>query len=302
MAIKRQRNHLMEDAVEKPGQMRKLLASDSPILSIGVYDCFSAKIAEYAKFPVLSISGNALTASLLGLPDLGLITMTEVVNQAKNIASSVNVPVLADGDTGYGNALNAMRAVQEFEAAGIAGFSLEDQNFPKRSSTIGTPGVIPIPEMVAKLKAACDARKSEDFLIIGRTDARSTEGLDGAIERALRYCEAGVDMIFINSLASEEEMRKVNQVIPKPVKINVVEGYPPSKFKSAELFGFGFKMVGYAGIMQRSAGKGMLGCLERFRKEDHTEGGLKELLMTPARRYEVLGVEKYRQLEKKIFG
>jgi len=288
--------------MEKLVQMRKLIESDSPILSMGVYDCFSAKIAEYAKFPVLSISGNALTASLLGLPDLGLITMMEVVNQAKNIANSVNIPVLADGDTGYGNALNAMRAVKEFEAAGIVGLSLEDQNFPKRSSTIGTPGVIPISEMVTKLKAAIDARKSDDFLIIGRTDARSTEGLDGAIERALRYCEAGVDMIFINSLASEDEMRKVNQVIPKPVKINIIEGHPPSKFKSAELFRFGFKMVGYSGIMQRSAGKGMLDSLERFHKEDHTEGGLKALLMTPAQRYEVLDVEKYRKLEDKILA
>ncbi len=288
--------------MHQSARLRTLLADDRPLLSVGVYDCFSAKIGEHAGFPVLSISGNALTASLLGLPDLGLITMTEVVNQARNIANSVEVPVLADGDTGYGNALNAMRAVRDFEAAGIAGLSLEDQVFPKRSSTIGKPGIIPIPEMVTKLKAACDARRSDDFLIIGRTDSRSVEGLDGAIERAVRYCDAGVDMIFINSLESAEEMRKVTGAVPKPVKINVVEGHPPSRFTSAELFGFGFKLVGYAGILQRCAGKAMLACLETFREEDTTEGSLKAMLMTPAERYAVLGVAKYRELEAKLFG
>lgn len=283
-------------------RMRALLAGRDPILSVGVYDCFSAKIAEHAGFPVLSISGNALTASLLGLPDLGLITMTEVVNQARNIANSVDVPVLADADTGYGNALNAMRAVRDFEAAGVAGIALEDQVYPKRSSTIGKPGVIPIPEMVTKLKAACEARTSDDFIIIGRTDARSIEGLDGALERAVRYCEAGVDMIFINSLESEEEMLKATRAVPKPVKINVVEGHPASKFTSAELFGFGFKLVGYSGMMQRAAGKAMLACLDTFRKEDTTEGSVRALLMTPAERYEVLGVAKYKALEAKLFG
>lgn len=288
--------------MRQSARLRALLASQPTLLAMGVYDCFSAKIAEHAGFPVLSISGNALTASLLGLPDMGLITMTEVVTQARNIANSVEVPVLADGDTGYGNALNAMRAVREFEAAGIAGLSIEDQVFPKRSSTIGKPEVIPIPEMVTKLKAACDARRSEDFIIIGRTDSRSAEGLDGAIERAARYCEAGVDMVFINSLESADEMRKAAKAVPKPVKINVVEGHPPSRYTSAELFGFGFKLVGYAGIMQRAAGKAMLGCLETFRREDTTEGGLKAMLMTPAERYEVLGVAKYRELEAKLFG
>jgi 2-methylisocitrate lyase-like PEP mutase family enzyme len=122
--------------MHQSSRMRELLANGQPLLSVGVYDCFSAKIGEHAGFPVLSISGNALTASLLGLPDLGLITMTEVVNQAHNIANSVEVPVLADGDTGYGNALNAMRAIREFEAAGIAGLSLEDQVFPNAGPMI----------------------------------------------------------------------------------------------------------------------------------------------------------------------
>lgn len=282
--------------------IRALLAAPEPILSVGVYDCFSAKIAQHAGIPVLSISGNALTASLLGLPDLGLITMSEVVSQARNIANAVDVPVLADADTGYGNALNAMRAVRDFEQAGISGIALEDQVYPKRSSTIGKPGVIPISDMVVKLRAACDARRSEDFIIIGRTDALSIEGVDGAIERALRYCEAGVDMIFINSLETEADMRKVTRAVPRPVKINVIEGHPASRYTSAQLFGFGFKLVGYAGMMQRAAGKAMLDCIETFRSEDTTEGTLKRLLMTPAQRYEVLDVAKYKDIEARLLG
>jgi methylisocitrate lyase len=129
---------------------------------------------------------------------------------------------------------------------------------------------------------------------IGRTDARSSEGIDRALERAVRYCEADVDMIFINSLETEEEMRKATRLVPKPVKINVIEGYPPSRFTSAQLLGFGFELVGYAGMMQRAAGRGMLACLQAFRKEDTTEGTLKELLMTPAERYEVLEVAKFK--------
>ena len=281
-------------------RLRALLAGPNPLPSIGIYDCFSARVAAHAGIPVLSISGNALTASVLGFPDLGLITMSEVVAAARNIANSVDVPVLADGDTGYGNSLNAMRTIREFEAAGIAGLSLEDQVFPKRSSTIGKPAIIPVGEMVVKLKAACEARRTSDFIIIGRTAARSVAGVDGTIERAVRYCEAGADMIFVSSLETPEEMRKVCAAVPRPVKINVIEGNPPAKYTMSELFSFGFRLVGYAGILQRAAGKAMQACIETFRREETTEGGLRDLLMTTAERYEVLDVAYYKALEKRL--
>lgn len=283
-------------------RLKSLLSEGRSLVSIGVYDCFSAKIAEHAGYPLVSISGNTLTASLVGLPDLGLITMTEVATQARNIADSVQVPVLADGDTGYGNALNAMRAVRHFEAAGVAGLSIEDQHYPKRSSSIGEASVIPVREMVTKLKAACDARRSDDFIIIGRTDALSSEGMDGAIDRALRYCEAGADVIFINSLKTEEQMRRATAAVPKPMKINVSEGTPASQFTSSELTGFGFRIVGYSGFMQRAAGRAMLAALEIFGREGSTEKSMKNLLMSKADRYEVLGLQYYRDLEERLFG
>jgi 2-methylisocitrate lyase-like PEP mutase family enzyme len=286
--------------VNQSAKLRELLSKQQSVVSIGVYDCFSAMIAEHAGHAVVSISGNTLTASLLGLPDIGLITMTEVATQAQNIADAVGIPVLVDGDTGYGNAFNAMRAVRHFEAAGLAGMSIEDQIYPKRSSSIGNANVIPVKEMASKLAAACEARKSDDFIIIGRTDAMSSEGIDGAIERALRYCDAGADVIFVNSLNSEEDMRKATRAIPRPMKINVSEGAPPSRFTADELKNIGFKIIGYSGFMQRAAGKAMLNALGIFEKEGSTELSMKEMLMSKAERYEVLNLKKYSDLEKKI--
>ncbi len=283
-------------------RLRALLAQQKALTSIGVFDCFSAKIAEHAGYPIVSISGNTLSASFVGLPDMGLITMSEVAQQAHNISNAVEIPVLCDGDTGYGNALNAMRAVREFEAAGVAGMSIEDQVFPKRSNSIPGARVIPIAEMVTKIKAACEARRDDDFIIIGRTDALAGEGLAGAIERALRYCEAGADVIFCNSLATESDMREFTRTVPKPVKINISEGTAASRFTTPQLIEFGFKIVGYSGFMQRAAGRAMLSALDIFKREGTTEAGMKEILMSKADRYSVLGLAKYNELEARLFG
>lgn len=281
-------------------KLRALLATSQPLLSMGIYDCFSARTAERAGFELLSISGNALTASLLGLPDLGLITMTEVAGQARRIADCVDVPVLADGDTGYGNVLNVVRTVREFEAAGIAALSLEDQVFPKRSSTIGTPGLVSAKEMSAKIRAACEARRSSDFVVIGRTDAVSVEGVDAAIERCRRYAEAGADILFVNALEREEDMRRVTAAIAKPVKINVVEGQPAAILGYPRLFELGFRMVNYSGVLQRAAGRAMVDAMDVLRAEGTSEGSIKSRLMTPKERYEIIGVEKYKALEARL--
>jgi 2-methylisocitrate lyase-like PEP mutase family enzyme len=286
--------------VSGAAKLRALLATSQPLLSMGIYDCFSARTAERAGFELLSISGNALTASLLGLPDLGLITMTEVALQARRIADCVDIPVLADGDTGYGNVLNVVRTVREFEAAGIAALSLEDQVFPKRSSTIGTPALVSAKEMSAKIRAACEARRSADFVVIGRTDSVSVEGVDAAIERCQRYAEAGADILFINALEREEDMRRVTAAIAKPVKINVVEGQPAAILGYPRLFELGFRMVNYSGVLQRAAGRAMVDAMDVLRAEGTSEGSIKSRLMTPKERYEIIGVEKYKALEARL--
>ena len=168
-------------------RLRELLSREGVLLCPGTFDCVSAKVAERAGFPVLSISGAALTASVLGYPDVGLTTMPEVLNQARNIARCVEIPVTVDADTGYGNALNAMRATREFEAAGLAGMMIEDQVFPKRCGHFEGKKVIPAEEMVIKVRAVCEARRNDDFVIIARTDARAVSGIDEAIRRAKRY-------------------------------------------------------------------------------------------------------------------
>src|SRR5262249_50309453 len=151
--------------------------------------CISAKVVERLGWPCAFISGAAVTASVLGYPDVGLQAMPEILNQSRNIARCVGIPVLVDVDTGYGNALNVMRTVREFEAAGLAGIFFEDQTFPKRCGHFEGKDVIPTEEMVVKIRAAVEARRSDDFVIIGRTDSRALNGLDDAIERGQRYAE-----------------------------------------------------------------------------------------------------------------
>ena len=176
--------------MDRARRFRELLTQPGPILSPGVYDCVSAKVAERAGFTAAAISGAATTASILGYPDVGLQTMTEVMNQVRNIARCVEIPITVDADTGYGNALNVMRATREFEATGLAGMMIEDQTFPKRCGHFEGKKVIPAEEMVIKIKAACDARRSDDFVIIGPEN--DPAGLKGSsVLEAIRKLGAG---------------------------------------------------------------------------------------------------------------
>lgn len=283
-------------------RIRELLASPGPILCPGVFDCVSAKVAERVGFPAISISGAALTASVLGYPDVGLQTMPEVLNQARNIARSVEIPVLVDGDTGYGNALNAMRAVREFEAAGLAGMMIEDQTFPKRCGHFEGKNVIPAEEMVVKIKAACEARRSDDFVIIGRTDARATHGLDHAIERALMYCEAGADIIFVEALLSLEEMKRVAEAIPRPLKANLNDGGKTPMVHFQELYELGFKLINYSGMLQRAAIKGMMDVAGVLLREGTTNSVYPSRICDMTERSDLLGLAEFYALEERLYG
>ena len=282
--------------------LRKLLNQPGPILSPGVYDCISAKVAERAGFPAAAISGAALTASVLGYPDVGLQTFAEVLNQARNIARSVSIPVTVDADTGYGNALNVMRATREFEAAGLAGMMIEDQTFPKRCGHFEGKNVIPAEEMVVKIKAACDARRSDEFIIIGRTDARALHGLDHAIERANLYCEAGADVIFVEAMLSVDEMRKVARAIPKPLKANLSEGGKTPMVHYRELHEMGFKIINYSGLLQRTAIRAMLDVLAVLEREGTTMSQYPSRICNLAERSELLGLQRFYDLEERLYG
>ncbi len=281
---------------------RKTLDGGTPILSTGVYDCVSAICAERAGFSSISISGAAVSASLLGYPDVGLLTLTESVNHARNIARSVDIPVLVDADTGYGNALNVMRTVREFEDAGLAGVSIEDQTFPKRCGHYDGISLIPAGDMAVKVAAACEARRNPDFVIMARTDARGVEGLDAAIKRACLYVEHGADMIFVESLADEDEMRKVVAEVPRPLKINMLEGGKTPRPPFAHLFQIGFRLVNYSGLLQRAAMRAMEVALEVLQRDGVTAGLYPDRIVNLAERNEILRLKDFYDLEERLYG
>ena len=200
---------------------RSLLDSGEFIVSPGVYDGYSAKLAEAAGFKTAATSGAAISNALLGVPDAGVMGLSENVNHCRHIARSVNIPVTADADTGYGNPMNVHYTVQMFEEAGIAGVNIEDQVTPKRCGHMPGKEVIPDAEMVMKIEAACLARRDDAFVIVARTDAIATEGIEGACRRARAYALAGADMIFADAIRSEEEIAMLVEAAGVPVTVNM---------------------------------------------------------------------------------
>jgi len=192
--------------MEKAKLIRRYLTEKGQLIMPGVYDAISAKIAARAGFEVIFITGYSLSATLLGEPDFGLLTQTEVVNAAQRVCSVVETPVIVDADTGYGNAINVIRTVEDLLRAGAAGMFLEDQVWPKRCGHMKGKQVIPLDEHLKKLRAAVEARKDSDFFIVGRTDARQALGLSEAITRGLAFKEAGADAVFIEAPESKDEM------------------------------------------------------------------------------------------------
>ena len=220
-----------------PHDLRTRLARPGIVLAPGVYDAFSALIAEQAGFEALYLSGASIAYTRLGRSDVGLTTYTEVADTLARITERVSLPVIVDADTGFGNALNAMRTVRGLERAGAAMIQLEDQTFPKRCGHLDGKSVVPVAEMAGKLKAALDARGSSSTLILARTDAVAVEGLDAALDRAERYLEAGVDALFIEALRTPEQMDAACRRFEgrAPLLANMVEGGKTPIQSAAEL-------------------------------------------------------------------
>lgn len=227
-----------------PSRLRELLRGNEPILAPGAYDAMSALLIEEAGFPVVYMTGFGTSASILGQPDVGLMSMLEMVSNARRIAHAVDVPVIADADTGYGNPINVARTVREYEDAGISAIHLEDQVSPKKCGHMEGKQVIPPEEMVQKITAATDARVSKDFTIIARTDARAVEGLDAAIRRGKMYREAGADVVFIEAPQSEDEIKTIAESFPGvPLLFNWLEGGKTPPVTYYHLRELGFKII-----------------------------------------------------------
>jgi len=220
-------------------RFRDLLRRDGMVVAPGAYDCITARLIEQAGFAAVYMTG-AGTAATLGYPDFGLVTMSEMAANASRIATSVEVPVIADADTGYGNELNVFRTVREFERSGVAGIHIEDQEFPKKCGHLDDKRVILSDDYVAKIRAAAAARRGRDFMIIARTDARAVAGLDEAVARANAALAAGAEMAFVEAPQTLEEVAAVPRLVKGPCLLNVVRGgkTPDIDLRKAEAMGY----------------------------------------------------------------
>jgi 2,3-dimethylmalate lyase len=283
-----------------PGRLRELLEGPEPVLAPGAYDALSARLVEGAGFEAVYMTGFGTSASLLGRPDIGLLTFSEMVDNARRIAQAVRVPVIADADNGYGNPINVIRTVKEFEAAGVSAVHIEDQVIPKKCGHMEDKQVIEASEMVEKVRAAVEARHSEEFVIIARTDARAVEGIGRALERARLYREAGADVLFVEAPQSEEEISAVAEAFARdvPLLFNWVESgkTPPVPLK--RLKDLGFRLVIFPVSSLLAATRSIQEILARIRTDGSPIDVVDELL--PLGEFiDLIGLPEIQELEER---
>lgn len=288
------------DVAERRQQFRRELASGKLLRFPGAFSPLVAMLIAELKFEGVYISGAALSADL-GLPDIGLTTLTEVAARAEAITRSVNLPTLVDIDTGFGEPANVARTVRTMVQAGLAGCHLEDQLFPKRCGHLDGKQLIGVDDMVRKIKAAVDAKTDPNFLIIARTDARGVDGLDAAIDRAQRYVAAGAEMIFPEALADEKEFATFRQAIDVPLMANMTEFGKSSLLNTKQLTALGYNLVIYPVTTLRLAMKAIEDGL-RVIADEGTQESLVPKMQTRARLYELLGYEKYAAIDQELFN
>ena len=278
-------------------KMRDLFAQKNFVVAPGAHDALTAAIIGKLGFDAVYMTGYGQSASHLGRPDVGLMTMSEMVMRAANMVEAAGIPVIADADTGFGNAVNVMRTVREYEKAGVAVIQLEDQVMPKKCGHMIGRQVVGLDEMVGKIKAAVDARENPDFMIMARTDARTTQGIEAAIERGLAFKEAGADIVFIESPESKEEMKLINEKIPGLTLANMVEGGRTPMFKNAELKELGYNLVIYPTASTYATTKAMVDLWEGLKRDDTTETMIESSMIPFERFNELIGLPRIREIE-----
>ena len=266
----------------------------------GVFDLISARIADRMAFPGLYMTGYGVVASSLGLPDAGLASYSEMVDSVAKIAQGTITPLIADGDTGYGGLLNVEHTVRGYERAGAVAIQLEDQEFPKKCGHTPDRRVIPIEDMVAKIKVAVASRESDDFLVIGRTDARSQHGLSEAIRRGQAIAQAGADVVFVEAPETIEEMTQICHQIDRPLIANMVEGGSTPVLSAQQLQEIGYQMAIFPGTAFLAAGKAVESVYMHL-KETGSSPGLETPLYDFTRFSKMMGFDKVWAFEKKWF-
>jgi len=278
--------------------MRRDLQPGAGQLMPGVANALAARVVEAAGYRMMMVSGAAVANTYLGVPDIGLVSVTELAGHVAAIRDAVRIPLLVDADTGFGNAINARRTVQLLERAGANAIMLEDQTYPKRCGHFDGKEVIPRQEMVSKLKAAVDARVDDDMMILARTDARAVEGFEAALDRARAYQEAGADFLFVEAPLSREELTAIPRQVPGIHLCNMVIGGKTPLLPRAELAAAGYAVILYANAALQASLLAMQEVLQHLHDRGSIEG-IESKLMLFAERQKVLGADQYKELEKR---
>lgn len=284
--------------MKKTEQLRQLVQSGNTWIAPGVFDGLSARLVEQAKFSLVYASGGAIARSS-GYPDLGLLGVDEVADRLRQIVDATTLPVIADADNGFGNALNVYRTVKTYEKFGVAALHIEDQVVPKRCGHLDDKKLIPAEEMVQKIKAACEARQDKNLLLIARTDAIAVEGFDQAIKRAQTYVDAGADMLFIEAPQSIEQIEKIAQLIKTPKLINMFYGGKTPLVPINQLTKLGYQIVIIPSDLQRAAIHAMQKTLDII----HRHGDSKEIadeLTTFNEREKIIGTDWWLKLDNLV--
>ena len=258
---------------------RELIKRPEIAVMVGAYDALSAKLVERAGFDLTFVHDYGVSASLLGMPDMGLVTLTEMTDILEKVVKAVNIPVIGDGGCGFGNPLNTWRTVREYESIGVAGVNLEDQVYPKRCGHLAGKQVVEPAEMVEKIRAAVDARKDPDFVITARVDSIAIHGLDDAIKRANIYVEAGADMIFVEAPTTEADIQRIINETKAPSWINMVEGGKTPLVPIPKLQQMGAALVDYGPLVLFAAAGGVERALQALKRDGTSANHLKELML-----------------------
>jgi methylisocitrate lyase len=287
--------------MKSPAVLREILARPTCTIAVSAHDPLLARLVEQAGFEVIGLSGNAVAAAYLGLPDMGFLNLSDRVNVARRIAGAVSIPVLVDVDTGYGNAMSVQRTVRELEQAGVAGIIVEDQIDYKKCGMIKTAHpVVPAEEHAAKIRAACLARTDPDFVIVARTDAAADHGLDEAIRRGFLYAEAGADMLDVEVVGTPDEVERIARAgLPVPLKANMDEGKKLWRNPLPALAAAGYKIASYPGLVRYTVVRAVREALAHL-KQHGSSIGIEDRLATVDEYFAAVDLTRYLELEKEL--
>lgn len=280
---------------DRTARLHSLVAAPEIVVAPGAFDCITARLVDKAGFPAVYITGSGVSMSALGAPDVGLMSYGEIFDRVQRIADVVSIPVIADADTGYGGPLNIIRTVRDFERAGVSAVQIEDQAWPKKCGHEPGRQIVQVTEMVGRIKAAVDAR-TDGIAIVARTDARSTEGLDAAIERAHRYGEAGADILFLESPESEDELKTLNRQLEKPTMANMVEGGRTPVLPYPQLQQIGFSLAIFPNSLTRLLGNTGAALMAEL-KNTGTTAGMAESMLDHKGLWDLFDNQRWRTLE-----